>query len=923
MADDDVSAVGPPLDITPGGFSVSPDDLDLMARTMIGEAPAGGRSAVANVILNRAYAGANGLAKGAGDFPNNISDVIARGGFESWRRSGRYLRGISTDDPDYLQAYSIAKSAAMGLEPDPTNGATFFWSPRSQAAFGRNPPRWARNNPPVAVTPDGQQYHTYPGAKPIVRPGAPMTLPAPDTDPTAGYDLGGAHGPGVGAGAPGAPTAATAPAPATPYGVTDMALPPPPRGADDPLLGFDLGPHTMTTPLAPPPSLSDAAAAAVRGAPGGTAAAAGAGFLGGFPFIGPTLQAGAQELAARMISGAHGVPLDQARAQAGAILGANAGEHPYATTAGGLAGGLAGGVAEIAPMIAAAPAAFGVAPGMSLGARIGASALTNAGIGGVDTAIRGGNPLDIGRSALIGGAVGAGAPFAGQVVGSFLRGMIPGSVAPANAAERQLMAAMQGMPPGALTTAIMRMRANPRLSPMDVLDPMQYEAQGLAASGGEPRNVLNQFDAARRGSAGSSVSGAYDQALGMTPDVEATLAAMKARAKANASAGFGAALAGARPVNVQPVLDAIDKRLTPGVNSVVSTPSRIPPSATDAQLLRMRAQLAGPDGQSMLTDADALHRIQSEWGQLSRSLGKSADGWDRMTGGAMGDIRSELVDALDQATGGRFKPAQAQFKDDMDVQDAFFRGNNVLKNAPTDLENRPEYWRSWVAQATPEELAAARLGARTAVSGKMGAVRNAPLTGEAIADSDFNTQRLEALLGKPETDALTQAMADAKAERATSDMLFRNSQTAMREESALRSAITKVTGRVGDIMPSLAGAIGSSYYGLGPLLGAAGGAGLTAATRLIQRAAARADMARNVAKASILSSSGPRGVTTMQRLGALMRGQGVDRIGALMRGQGVDRIGRAATGALAGIGLQGEQAIPNGMQLSQVPFLQP
>lgn len=118
----------------------NPNDLqnrDIAIRTIIGEDPSDqGAVGVAAVLLNRLAAGTYG---------NSIDDVVlAKDQFEAWPRQKESLLGISTTDPRYVKIGRILDGLASGQIPDPTNGATHFYGPTSQAALGRQPPEWGR-----------------------------------------------------------------------------------------------------------------------------------------------------------------------------------------------------------------------------------------------------------------------------------------------------------------------------------------------------------------------------------------------------------------------------------------------------------------------------------------------------------------------------------------------------------------------------------------------------------------------------------------------------------------------------------------------------------------------------------------------------------------------------------------------------------
>jgi spore germination cell wall hydrolase CwlJ-like protein len=96
---------------------LSPQDLDLITRTVIGEAgrePDMGKAAVASVILNRMK------QKNAA---NAAAVVLAPKQFTTWQDRPQELAAISPKSQAYQDAYNIVKNVASGDIPDPTNGA--------------------------------------------------------------------------------------------------------------------------------------------------------------------------------------------------------------------------------------------------------------------------------------------------------------------------------------------------------------------------------------------------------------------------------------------------------------------------------------------------------------------------------------------------------------------------------------------------------------------------------------------------------------------------------------------------------------------------------------------------------------------------------------------------------------------------------
>lgn len=98
---------------------LSPEDRDLIVRTVMGEAngePFQGKVAVASVVKNRLT---------SGNYGDTVPGVLfAPKQFEPWNTRKRELLSFSPDDPRYLEASEAVDEAFAGN--DPTNGATHF-----------------------------------------------------------------------------------------------------------------------------------------------------------------------------------------------------------------------------------------------------------------------------------------------------------------------------------------------------------------------------------------------------------------------------------------------------------------------------------------------------------------------------------------------------------------------------------------------------------------------------------------------------------------------------------------------------------------------------------------------------------------------------------------------------------------------------
>lgn len=425
------------------------------------------------------------------------------------------------------------------------------------------------------------------------------------------------------------------------------------------------------------------------------------------------------------------------------------------------------------------------------------------------------------------------------------------SLSPKIAASQNLAEALaqSGSTPADVQGA---MAANPRLSPMDVNPNLQQMGMNLATQGGAPRAILNDVVQGRMAGAKDAVSDVYDSALGQTPNVKSYLDNLKATTQANGKKAFGDALGNAGPVDVSPVLDHIDKSLYPGVQAVVGTPSALPNGPVEQALARVRSMLAN-DNES-LTDASRLHTIQSGLRTDADTLSSSAVGQDRLVGNALSGVRQKIIDQIDSASGGKFRPAQAQYASDSAIQEAFDKGRTIFNGggpgSDATLYNRPEYWQSWKNDASAPELAAAKVGVRVASDNMINSVRAAAAKGTAVPEVGFNQDRLEVLLGKAETDKLTQALANEKQIAETNARLFAGSQTAPRAAMNDLTAVTKVNAGSG-ISHGMAGMfLGHELAGVPGMVGGMALGGLKAGA---QMALGTRDTLRNALMAQAIS----------------------------------------------------------------------
>jgi hypothetical protein len=184
-------------------------------------------------------------------------------------------------------------------------------------------------------------------------------------------------------------------------------------------------------------------------------------------------------------------------------------QHPIIDTGAKLAGG----VASMSPVVAAAPGLLGATG--SFASRIGMGGLSNAAIGGTDSAIRGNGPVS---GALIGGLTGAAAPIAEAALSPFAS-RISAMVNPTGYAERQAARgiAESGQTPQQLIQAVQDAAAAGQggYTLADAMgNPGQRMLSAVARAPGEGRtNVVTALENRQAGQ-GERVGDILDQGLG-------------------------------------------------------------------------------------------------------------------------------------------------------------------------------------------------------------------------------------------------------------------------------------------------------------------------------------------------------------------------------------------------------------------------
>ena len=422
--------------------------------------------------------------------------------------------------------------------------------------------------------------------------------------------------------------------------------------------------------------------------------------------------------------------------------------------------------------------------------------------------------------------------------------------------------------PENVSAAVDRLRSNPRLALADVSDPVRTAAQGLIdPAQPKAQNALASAVKERVRSAPDAVNSAYTEAMGPAPDVVKMVEGLKERARTAGREAIRPALENAKPVDVSPVIAAIDEKVQPGLQAMLNPKSQLPLSELQQELLRVKQQLTTGTGETLF-DAQRLHRVQSDLGDQAFQLTKSPNPKDRLLGSQLRDLNEKLIDQIDEAADGAYRPAREKFKDAKDIHEAFDGGFDTLKNRAgvKGLEDRPEALAEWMKMATPEQVVAKRLGTRADIDQKINGVKNGALAGETITRIEYNKNKLRTLFGETEANRLIRGMEDAHDMATTNGKILANSKTAETLAAQRALEVPKVTG--GNPMAMLgpiAAELLSSGAGL-PGVGFAASMASRGAYAGVQKLSQMNALARNAEIAKAAMATGPERNLLMDRL---------------------------------------------------------
>jgi hypothetical protein len=378
-------------------------------------------------------------------------------------------------------------------------------------------------------------------------------------------------------------------------------------------------------------------------------------------------------------------------------------------------------------------------------------------------------------------------------------------------------------------TVAKAMRENPRLTPADLSPATQQTVQKLfVTEGDKAKNYLADTVKDRINSAKGAVENAMDQHLGAMVDPAEKLKQLSDNIKKVGATEINPVLKATKPVDLTPVIDHIDNVLKPGVMHVISNPENMLPYDKVQKMMQSYRDVMTND-KTVLTNPDVLNKLQSGMRRNAEGLMKSMDPEAKAMGYALHQLRQKVIDAVGKAGPqtvdadgnaiSAYRKGLSKYRDENHIADAFEEGHDSIISNSKKLMDRPEFFKKKVDAYTAEEKEAAREGARIALDTQMNGFKSAARRGTDVGEIQFNKDRIEALYGKEEGQALFKKLEHERSIADTNSKIVAGSQTAMRNVADSRITLpTKSDAIAGFIPPAIiegASALSGGIPGLG------------------------------------------------------------------------------------------------------------
>lgn len=426
-------------------------------------------------------------------------------------------------------------------------------------------------------------------------------------------------------------------------------------------------------------------------------------------------------------------------------------EHPVASTVAGLGGGTAA-LLSGAGAFPAAARAIGMGGGPIWG-QMGRGAVSGAGIGAGDAALRGEDPL---AGGVVGSVVGGVAPplanVAGRAIGA-VKNTAGRLVRPAEdeAANKVLSGlAREGVAePQALAAKLQELGPEGMIA--DLGPNLQQQAAAIASTPGAGQKVVREALTGRNKGAGERVTAATDQALGAPADIGRLADEIVTRRKEIAAPLY-------REAYQQPV------EVTEPLATALTRPSA---KQAIAKAERLALDEGAPLGVNVRS-FDLIKRSLDDMVETARRKGEN----NRAR--VLGDIRDSLVSEVDRQVP-QFAAARQAFASESAIRDALDLGRDAFK-----ANLNPQAMRRLLQGMTEGEREAYQQGARSVVADVMGGSRNDALAARQIFNRGYNQEKLSLLVGEDQAKQLLSALNRETTFSGTAARVTSNSETAAR-----------------------------------------------------------------------------------------------------------------------------------------------
>lgn len=328
----------------------------------------------------------------------------------------------------------------------------------------------------------------------------------------------------------------------------------------------------------------------------------------------------------------------------------------------------------------------------------------------------------------LGAGIGLGAPVAIAGVSKVAKGAVAPLFAPFMPEPYAREALAQSLRRSGKTpeqiARIMRVAADEGQSMYNVADAMGYTGERLmstvARNPSEARQSVVEALRSRQGGQGERLARFVAEGLEAPDTAVQRAAALTADRQKTANALYNAARKDAGPVNVTPVIEAIDETLSPGVNSLLSPRDKIANDSIEGALQRVRNLLT--DGRSNVTDFNVLFRTKLDLDDMiQRAEGQGAGNRAHY----LSRVQNLIDDALAEAS-----PSYTQ------ARDTFARDSRRIEAVDTGRaafrpSSRADDNIAGFARMTPEEQAAFRAGYADPAIARLESASLSPTTNKA------------------------------------------------------------------------------------------------------------------------------------------------------------------------------------------------